>query len=44
MSGYGMEMVGEGTEFIRRTKSHFLQKPFSSSKLIQTVRKCLDEK
>jgi signal transduction histidine kinase len=44
MSGYGMEMVGERTEFIQRTKSLFLQKPFSSRLLIQTVRKCLDEK
>ncbi len=44
MSGYSLDTAGKGTEFIRRTKSYFLQKPFSSRVLIQTVRQCLDEK
>jgi two-component system cell cycle sensor histidine kinase/response regulator CckA len=43
MSGYSGEVVGKNTGFFRRTKSLFLQKPFSSSALIQTVRKCLDQ-
>ncbi len=44
MSGYSMESAGSDTDFIRRTMGYFLQKPFSSSILIQTVRQCLDEK
>jgi PAS domain S-box-containing protein len=44
MSGYSTEMVGKDTEFFRRTRSHFLQKPCSPGTLLQTVRQCLDEK
>jgi len=44
MSGYSAEVLGTNTEFIRRTKSHFLQKPASSRALLETVRECLDEK
>jgi two-component system, cell cycle sensor histidine kinase and response regulator CckA len=44
MSGYSAEVVGKDTEFFHRTRSHFLQKPCSSSELVQTVRRCLDEK
>ena len=44
MSGYGTEVVGNGTEFFRRTWSRFLQKPCSPRTLLQTVRQCLDEK
>ena len=44
MSGYSAEVLGKGTDFIRRTKSHFLQKPSSSRVLLETVRLCLDEK
>ncbi len=43
MSGYSAEVVGKGTEFFRRSKSHFLQKPCSSRTLLETVRACLDE-
>jgi len=43
MSGYSGDVLGQGTDFFRRTNSHFLQKPFSSTTLIRTVRQCLDE-
>jgi PAS domain S-box-containing protein len=43
MSGYSADVMGKNTEFIRRTKSHFLQKPCSSRALLETVRQCLDE-
>jgi FixJ family two-component response regulator len=42
MSGYSPEIVGKNTEFFRKTRCHFLQKPFSANLLIQTVRDCLD--
>jgi FixJ family two-component response regulator len=44
MSGYSAEVLGKNTDFIRRTKSHFLQKPCSSQALLNTVRRSLDEK
>jgi PAS domain S-box-containing protein len=44
MSGYSAEVVGKNTDFFRRTRSHFLQKPCSSRALLETVRRCLDEK
>jgi CheY-like chemotaxis protein len=43
-SGYDRENAGRDTDFIRRNKSYFLQKPCSSRKLIETVRQSLDEK
>jgi PAS domain S-box-containing protein len=44
MSGYSADLLGKGTEFIRRTRSYFLQKPAASRTLLETVRRCLDEK
>jgi two-component system cell cycle sensor histidine kinase/response regulator CckA len=44
MSGYSAEVLGKHTDFIRRTKSHFLQKPSSSRTILETVRRTLDEK
>jgi FixJ family two-component response regulator len=44
MSGYSADVVGKDTGFFRRTKSSFLQKPFSAQALLQTVRRCLDDK
>jgi CheY-like chemotaxis protein len=44
MSGYSAEVMGKGTEFMRRTRSGFLQKPCATSTLLQSVRQCLDEK
>jgi CheY-like chemotaxis protein len=44
MSGYSAEILGKGTEFIRRIRSCFLQKPSTSRALLETVRRCLDEK
>jgi two-component system, cell cycle sensor histidine kinase and response regulator CckA len=44
MSGYSAEVLGKGTGFIRRTRSRFLQKPSSSRAILETVRRCLDEK
>src|ERR1017187_3411573 len=43
-TGYEQENAGRETDFIRRSKSRFLQKPCSSRKLIETVRQSLDEK
>ena len=42
MSGYSADVAGKNTEFLRRTKSYFLQKPCPSPTLIKTVRRCLD--
>ena len=43
MSGYSADVAGKDTEFFRRTKTHFLQKPCSSRLLLETVRRSLDE-
>ena len=43
MSGYTADVLGQNTNFIRRTGSRFLQKPCSSRTLLQTVRQCLDK-
>ena len=42
MSGYSADVIGRDADFIRRTKSRFLQKPCSSRTLLETVRQCLD--
>jgi PAS domain S-box-containing protein len=42
-SGYSAEVLGANTDFIQRTRSHFLQKPCPSRALLETVRRCLDE-
>jgi CheY-like chemotaxis protein len=44
MSGYSADVLVKGTDYIRRTKSHFLQKPSSSRVILETVRRTLDEK
>ncbi len=44
MSAYSTEVAGKHTEFVRKTKSNLLQKPFSTDTLIRMVRQCLDEK
>ena len=41
---YSADVLVKGTDYIRRTKSRFLQKPCSSRALLETVRRCLDEK
>jgi CheY-like chemotaxis protein len=43
-SGYTADALGANTDFIQRTRSHFLQKPSSSRAILDTVRRCLDEK
>src|ERR1019366_6911897 len=43
MSGYSADVIGQDTEFFRRIKSYFLQKPFSAQALLQTVRDCLNK-
>jgi PAS domain S-box-containing protein len=43
ISGYSADVVGKNTDFIRKTGSHFLQKPFSSRALLEVIRRCLDE-
>jgi PAS domain S-box-containing protein len=44
MSGYSANVAGNNPEFARRTRNHYLQKPFSSRTLLEAVRRCLDEK
>jgi PAS domain S-box-containing protein len=44
MSGYSADLMGKNTDFIRKSRSRFLQKPCSSRTLLETVRRCLDEK
>jgi two-component system, cell cycle sensor histidine kinase and response regulator CckA len=44
MSGYSAEVLGKGTDFIRRNRSYFLQKPSTSRAILETVRQCLDQK
>ena len=44
MSGYSAEVISQDPDFLRRTKSSFLQKPFSTHALLQIVRRHLDEK
>jgi CheY-like chemotaxis protein len=43
ISGYSADVVGKNTDFIRKTGSYFLQKPFSSRALLEIIRRCLDE-
>ena len=43
MSGYSADVAGKDTDFIRRTKSRFLQKPCSANVLLQAVRDSLDQ-
>ncbi|HWW03393.1 MAG TPA: response regulator [Candidatus Acidoferrum sp.] len=43
MSGYSAAIAGKDTEFFRKTRTYFLQKPCPSRNLIETVRSCLDE-
>ena len=43
MSGYSPDTAGKNTEFFRRTKTCFLQKPCSSRVLLATVRRVLDQ-
>ena len=43
MSGYSAEVLGKGTDFIRRTRSYFLEKPSTSRAILETVRQCLDQ-
>jgi CheY-like chemotaxis protein len=41
-SGHSHAATGKDTDFFRRNRSHFLQKPYSSRALAQLVRECLD--
>jgi CheY-like chemotaxis protein len=43
MSGYSAEVLGKNTDFIRRNRSYFLQKPSTSRVILETVCRCLDE-
>ena len=44
MSGYSAEVLRANKDFMRRTRSQFLQKPCSARAILETVRRCLDEK
>ena len=43
LSGYSADVLGKDTDYFRRTRSHFLQKPASARTILETVRRCLDE-
>lgn len=42
-SGYTPDLAGRDTDLLRRSQSHFLQKPYPARTLVETVRRCLDE-
>jgi CheY-like chemotaxis protein len=42
MSGYSPEVVGQQTEFVRRTNGSFVPKPCQPRELLRAVRNCLD--
>jgi signal transduction histidine kinase/FixJ family two-component response regulator len=42
LSGYGGEILGESSDFLRQTNSYFLQKPCAPRDLLCAVRSCLD--
>jgi CheY-like chemotaxis protein len=42
LSGYGGEVLGENTDFLRKTNSYFLQKPCAPRELLRAVRCCLN--
>ena len=44
MSGYSADVIGKDTDFFRRSRTDFLQKPCSARILLETVRSCLDRK
>jgi CheY-like chemotaxis protein len=41
-SGYSEDVMGENTQFLRKTNSYFLQKPCPPRNLLCAVRRCLD--
>ena len=44
ISGYNLSVVSDDTGFLRRENNYFVQKPFKSLLLVETIRRCLDEK
>ncbi|HEV2390728.1 MAG TPA: GAF domain-containing protein [Verrucomicrobiae bacterium] len=42
MSGYSGDLLGTNTEFVRRINARFLAKPCNPSRLLDTIRSCLD--
>lgn len=42
LTGYGGEVLGESSEFLRQTNSYFLQKPCPPRDLLRAVRCCLN--
>ena len=44
ISGYRGGLLKSDTDFIERTRTNFLQKPFDWRELATTVRRCLDDK
>jgi len=42
LSGYGGDVLGESSEFLRQTNSYFLQKPCAPRDLLRAVRCCLN--
>ena len=42
MSGYSLNVISKDTDFLTRNKNNFLQKPFLSDALLNTVRESLD--
>jgi len=43
-TGYSHEVPGRDTEFVRRNRDFFLQKPYQARELLQKLRQCLGDK
>jgi FixJ family two-component response regulator len=41
-SGHSLETVGKDKDFLQKPNRRFLQKPFPTRTLVETVRRCLD--
>ena len=43
VSGYSLNVISRDTDFFKRENNHFLQKPFTTKVLAESIRRCLDE-
>jgi CheY-like chemotaxis protein len=44
VSGYSLNAIGKDMDFLARGNSYFLQKPYHTNMLLDTIRLCLDKK
>ncbi len=43
VSGYSLNVIGKGTDFLNRRNNYYLQKPYNAHALLDAIRHCLDE-